>query len=39
MLLQLEVISSDGLPIAGIASARKLKGEPIPTNTLIRGRE
>jgi len=35
MLLQLGVISSDGLPIAGIETAKKLKGEPIPSNTLM----
>jgi len=38
MLLQLGVLSSDGLPIAGIDTARKLKGEPIPSNALITNR-
>jgi len=35
MLMQLGVLSSKGLPVAGIDTARKLKGEPIPSNALI----
>jgi carboxymethylenebutenolidase len=35
MLAQLGVLDSDGLPVAGIDTARKLKGEPIPSNALM----
>jgi len=35
MLAQLGVLDPTGLPIAGIETAKKLKGEPIPTNTLM----
>ncbi len=36
MLMQLGVLSSKGLPVAGIDTARKLKGEPVPPNALMR---
>lgn len=36
MLAQLGVLDPNGLPIAGIDTARKLKGEPVPSNALMR---
>ncbi|MGC2760034.1 MAG: dienelactone hydrolase family protein [Candidatus Binatus sp.] len=35
MLAQLGVLDPEGLPIAGIESARKAKGEPIPSNAMM----
>jgi carboxymethylenebutenolidase len=35
MLAQLGVLDPTGLPVAGIDTARKLKGEPIPSNRLM----
>jgi carboxymethylenebutenolidase len=35
MLVQLGVLDSRGLPVAGIETANKLKGEPIPSNALM----
>ena len=37
MLAQLGVLDPQGLPIAGIETAKKLKGEPIPSNKLMQG--
>jgi len=36
MLMQLGVLDPKGLPVAGIDTARKLKGEPVPSNALMR---
>ncbi len=35
MLAQLGVLDPTGLPVGGIDTARKLKGEPIPSNRLM----
>jgi carboxymethylenebutenolidase len=35
MLAQLGVVDPSGLPIAGIESARKARGEPVPSNAMM----
>jgi len=35
MLAQLGVLDTKGLPVAGIESARKARGEPMPSNAMM----